>query len=439
MIVNDWLIKLALGEVQPAALSPEDTGLPGEVVPPKSLWQPIEEILTAEYDNPDLQAAKIICACVAAHRIVAYPPAWLMLIAAPGSMKTDLLEGLRGLPRIHFVDEVTQSTFISGKVDEGKRKRTRPASYLHRIGDDGILVASDFSTITSTDPKALGKILSQLRKIYDGNYSREFGTDENLEERSWKGRLTLLAGATPTIDAHYAIFHSLGERFVRVRCPRAGGIEAGIAAMGHTNELSPRLQQAMQDFLLPILTQPAITPPAIAEDIVRRIASLTEFIALARTVVPRARYNHEISGAAFTEGNTRLPQQLAQIARGWALLGGRNSVCEEDLALVRRAAFDCLPPTKRKIIERLLAEESPHDSGQARTVVSRAVEDLEIAGIVEKSEQSTHRLTKQANQLLTHAGVSSPNFHCKDEKTPMSANLGEPDPEKDNPCAAIQI
>ena len=110
-----------------------------------------------------------------------------------------MLESLRGLPGVHFVDEVTPKTFISGKVDERDRKRTRPASLLHRIGKDGILVAADFGTYTS-DPKSLGLVLAQQRRIYDGNYSREFGTDEHLEERDWHGRLTVLAGAVPDVD-----------------------------------------------------------------------------------------------------------------------------------------------------------------------------------------------------------------------------------------------
>jgi hypothetical protein len=274
-----------------------------------------------------------------------------MAISSPGSAKTDLLESLRDLPGLHFVDEVTDKTFLSGKVDQPRRKRQRPASYLHRIGEDGILVGADFSTLTSTDPKALGKILSQLRRIYDGNYSREFGTDENLEERAWKGRLTLLVGATRTVDSQYAVFQALGERFVRVRWPRAGGIEAGVSAMGHSKALSPLLNGAMQDFLLPVLSKPEITAPAISEELTRRIASLTEFIALSRSVVPRARYTREIVAEADAEGNTRLPQQLAQVGRGWAVLQGRDIVNEDDYHLIQRAAFDCLPPVNRSVID----------------------------------------------------------------------------------------
>ena len=173
-------------------------------------WQSVTHILEEYYFNPDIEAARILCAALAAHTLKQFPPAWCLAIAPPGSMKTDLLEAFRGLPGVHFVDEVTSNTFLSGKVDEKNHKRTKPASWLHRIGDDGILVAADFSTFTS-DPKKLQIILAQLRRIYDGYFSREFGTDENVEERTWKGRLTLFAGAVPEIDRHYSLFQKLGD------------------------------------------------------------------------------------------------------------------------------------------------------------------------------------------------------------------------------------
>ena len=52
------------------------------------------------------------------------------------------------------------------------------------------------------------------------------------------------------------------------------------------------------------------TAPIIPEKIERKIANLSEFIALARTYVERDGYNREVSGVPITEGNTRLPQQL---------------------------------------------------------------------------------------------------------------------------------
>lgn len=250
-------------------------------------WEAVVAVLTKHYKNPDTEAARVLCATLASHSLKQFPPAWCLAIAPPGSMKTDFLESFRGLPGVHFVDEVTTNTFLSGKVDEKRKKRTRPTSWLHRIGRDGVLIAADFSTFTS-NPKTLGVILSQLRRIYDGNFSREFGTDENLEERSWSGRLTVFAGAVPDVDRHYSLFQSLGERFVRVRWPRVGGVETGLQAMKHTVNVSEELRGAVHALMLPFLSTPQ-TAPVIPEEIERKIANLSEFIALARTLPVKLR------------------------------------------------------------------------------------------------------------------------------------------------------
>ena len=88
-------------------------------------WQRVVEVVETNYESPDLQAARLICSAVAAHTLKEFPPAWELTIAPPGSMKTDMLEGLRGLPRVHFVDEVTPNTFLPGKVDEPCKKQKR--------------------------------------------------------------------------------------------------------------------------------------------------------------------------------------------------------------------------------------------------------------------------------------------------------------------------
>lgn len=128
------------------------------------LWQKVENILVHNYQNPELEAVKVILASVAAHRISEFPPSWPMAIAPAGSMKTEILKTLDGLPSVYFLDEVTPNTFISGKIDAPGKERTTPASLLHRIGDNGILVSADFSTFLEMDERNRGKILSQLRR-----------------------------------------------------------------------------------------------------------------------------------------------------------------------------------------------------------------------------------------------------------------------------------
>src|ERR1017187_7440279 len=190
-------------------------------------WFDMEELLRSHFVNPDIEAAKILFACAAAHKISNFQVAWLMLIGPPGSMKTVLLESM-GLvsESIHYIDEVTANTFISGKLDDPFKPKRAPAGFLHRMGPEGIVINPDFGTIINMNRNVRASVLAQLRRIYDGHFSREFGTGENLDEHDWRGRMTLLAGATPDVDKHHSVFQALGERFLYVRLPRGGGVQA---------------------------------------------------------------------------------------------------------------------------------------------------------------------------------------------------------------------
>jgi hypothetical protein len=358
----------------------------------------VERVLRTHFENPDIEAAKVIFACVAAHRIEDHPPAWLLAIAPPGSMKTVILESLISLPSVHFPDEVTDKTFISGKMDPLGSKRKTPASYLHRIGKEGILVSADFGTILSMDRRIRNVVFAQLRRIYDGRFSREFGTDENIDERSWEGRLTFLAGATPEVDKYHSVFQSLGERFVRVRWPRAGGIDAGLRALRQKDELKAELQIAVHEFLLLVLSQGPIEAPAIGSDWERRIATFSEIVALARADVPRTRDDREICGIAQPEGNTRLAQELAQVGRGWAILNGRTEVSEDDFSLIVRAGLDSIPPARKLVLLALVDGKSPYSLGLPESTVYRALEDLQAIGLTAKHE-STWRLSETAKEI----------------------------------------
>jgi hypothetical protein len=386
-------------------------------------WAKVECLLRQDYINPDIDAARIICSCVAAHRIVGHPPVWAMCVAPSGSLKTAILQSLDGLPTVHFIDEVTPNTFVSGRIperqEEGQAKpkqKREPASLLHRIGKDGFLVAADFSTILSMDERSRASILAQLRRIYDGHFSRQFGTEENLDEREWKGRLTFITGATPDIDSHYLVFRSLGERFVQVRWPRAGGVEAGLKAMRQRKDAVRDLRSAIHDLLLPILREPSFRSPIFPPEYEVRAAHLGEFVALARAHVARSRNYHELLAPPSPEGNTRLPQQFAQIGRGAAVLAGRGEVSEADFALVSRAAFDCIPGVRSVVIQALRNGTSPYSTNLPPSVVCRALEDLEALGLAARREntETGHMLTPCALQLLEGIGATSPKMHMDD-------------------------
>src|SRR5271165_5434796 len=123
------------------------------------LWSAVERALLTHHYNPDLQAAQALYAAVAAHNLPGQP-VWPMLVAPPGSMKTDLLSALDGLPTVHLIDSMTPKTFLSGQIKDAEHQSQTSSSLLHRIGASGFIVFSDFGTILSMNKTHRGSVLA---------------------------------------------------------------------------------------------------------------------------------------------------------------------------------------------------------------------------------------------------------------------------------------
>ncbi len=377
---------------------PDSFGKPAPaVVEEIDPWTRVESALSDHHHNPDLEAARVLYSAVAAHRLSGQP-VWVMLVAPPGSMKTELLTALDGLPNVHLIDKITPNTFLSGQIDDPKNPRKAPASLLHRIGPDGIIVYPDFSTVLSMHREHKASVLSDMRRIYDGQLRKEFGIANPSEEPEWRGRLTFCVAATPDVDRHYSIFQTLGERFVMVRWHRPGGIEAALEAMNQdTEEAREDLKRAVQG----LLNRLSKTEPKLSLELQRKIAALAEFVVHARTHVPRSGYSKEIIYLPEAEAPTRLAQQLAQLTKGSALLAGRREANEEDYELVKRAGLDCIPAMRRKVLDALIAGKDPRQLDLPGSTVHYALEDLELQGLVKKDDLSdwVYELLERAEVL----------------------------------------
>jgi hypothetical protein len=180
---------------------------------------------------------------------------------------------------------------------------------------NGILLAKDFATVLSMPREARAEMLGQLREIHDSEFRRSFGTGET---KVWRGRITLIAAVTPVIDRHYSVFSTLGERFLQIRWHRPASPQAGqraIRQQGSEEIIRKQLQQAIKD----VFDRSLRLAPTMNAHAERRIASLAELAAIARTHVFRSNYGkHEIDCVPESEANTRIFKGLAAIAlRHW--------------------------------------------------------------------------------------------------------------------------
>jgi len=180
------------------------------------------------------------------------------------------------------------------------------------------------------------------------------------------------------------------------------------------------MRDVVRDFLSPILEQKSVRAPRMEEEDETRVAHLGELIVRARAHVSRERVCHEIEDAPDPEGNTRFPQQLAQIGRGWAALVGSDVVTEEGMSLIFRVGLDSIPPRKCDVLRALMHEKSPYALGLPNAVVERAIEDLEAVGLVTKPIKGPANLSNLAIELLRGAKLDerivSPQFLQENEK-----------------------
>jgi hypothetical protein len=350
-------------------------------------WAEVERVLKAYYYQPDLEAARALYSAVAAHDLKGQP-VWPVVVAPPGSMKTQLVTALDGLPRVHVIATVTPKTFISGQIQA--RKSSRASSLLRRIGDSGIIVTPDFSTVLAMRTDDRGAILADMRCIFDGHLRKEFGTAEKADE--WRGRITYVTAATPVIDKHSGVNQSLGDRFVLIRWHRVDGMEAAKAAMNQDPDAHSYLKKAVHTLLCDLIEG----EPNVPDRLQNEIAALAEFAARGRMHVERDQAKRLVT-ISEAESPTRLAMQFCQLAKGSARIGRRGTVEPKDVDLVRRVAFDCIPARRRVVLNTLL--EGRHvvvDSGTA----SYDREDLTIADLVDQRQ-----LSDRAVELLTKGGI----------------------------------
>jgi hypothetical protein len=356
------------------------------------LWDEVSAVLWKHYHEPDTEGARALYAAVAAHDLGGQP-VWPMIIAPPGSMKTELLNALEGLTGVHLIDKVTANTFISGQIAEPGKQKGEP-SLLHRVGASAILIYPDFSTVLSMKRDDRGGVLADMRRIYDGHLRKEFGTSE--EVRQWTGRITFVVAVTSQVDSHYAVFQTLGERFVMIRWHRPGGKEAALRAM---NQDSVAIRSDLKRSVHKLFAALHHGEIDVSGSLQMQLAALAEIAVRARTQIGRD-HSKQINSIPEPEAATRLAQQLCQLAKGSARLSGRCNVSSEDLALTRRVAFDCIPPARRAILEALAQGRNLGNLDLPGSTLSYSREDLESVGLLRGQE-----LSGLAGSLLDDAGL----------------------------------
>jgi hypothetical protein len=295
--------------------------------------------------GPPHESVDMALATVVANRMDG-DPLWLFLVAPPSGGKTEVIRALDEVPDVYPLSSLTAQTFASGF----ERKGTE-TSLLPKI-DGKTVTMKDFGTVLTMYHEKRAEILAQLREIYDGGFTKEFGNGKTFR---WSGKLGLLAGVTPIIDREYALNQVLGERFLLYRVKSAPARALARRAMAQRQREGDQrrmLRQLMAGFLDTV----SLVPPPLSEPMLDAIAALAEFTALARSPVLLDQRG-EINYIPAPEGPGRLAKQLVLLAQALAAVRGEPALELTSYLTVYQVAQDTLPAQRRVMLEVLLAPE----------------------------------------------------------------------------------
>jgi hypothetical protein len=220
---------------------------------------------------------------------------------------------------VHPAAKVTEAALLSGTPARDRDKAAK-GGLLRHIGDFGIMLIKDFTSVLAQNRDTRAEALAALREVFDGRWDRPVGTGGGIV-LSWSGKCGLIGGCTPTIDRHHAVMGTLGERFLFYRVTVEDPDDQASRRLGsrrHETDMRRELHAAVAGVLAGVDTDADI---ATDPDEDRWLVSLAVWTAKARTPVERDGYSREVVVMPESEGPARIVTQLGAMRNGLAAIG----------------------------------------------------------------------------------------------------------------------
>lgn len=354
----------------------------------------------------DRLAIRAACASVIANQLDG-SPVWLMIVAPSSGGKTEILMSFteimkETLKMTQVVSDISPNSFISGmKSYEGDH-----SLLLKMPKEGGMLLFKDFTSILTKRKEDRAMIMSQLREIYDGSYTRVMGNGS----KTWEGRVGVIGGCTPAIYSAMQEFSVMGERLMLYQMLQPDRKKAlrFVINKEKTGENGDAAQKAaMKEYIESIFAEiegKEMSKFILAEDTEDELIDVADFCTIARSGVEwNDRANHGAGAIArlpSKEMPFRAVKQLMRIAKALVVMnlhdGAKGTLTAIDRQILYKIAFDSIPDMRRKAMQVIAAYQGgataasiamemalPTDSAR------RFLEELNALGIIERNQSET--------------------------------------------------
>jgi hypothetical protein len=389
------------------------SGSEPESLPARCTLEVVEKRFLELVDKGDLVALRAALAAYAANMHLTGDPVWLGLVSGSSTGKTETAMALRRLPHVVVASTLSGEAALLSGTPAKDRAEGATGGLLGRVGDRGMLVLKDFTSIISMQRDRRGQILSALRELFDGAWYRDIG-GEGGTRLEWHGKLGMVMASTTAYDRAYAVIAELGDRFVLVRLADDGpqdGMRAALDGAGLEDKARDELAEAVAGLLGHDPEPPALEATDQDKD---RLAALANFITQARSPVARD-YRGEIELVLDREGPYRFGKQLFALLRASGLLGLDRGQAWE---IVARVARDSLPKLRWRVLAALAKGDGGLSTNQVANAVwhpkqstKRTLEDLVAHRVVARrtvGKEDRWRLTETADQAVNGILAATP-------------------------------
>jgi hypothetical protein len=337
-------------------------------------------------DEYDLAAIDAVLAAAASEKF-AGDPLWLLVVSGPGAAKTETVQALTGAGA-HVTSTITSEGALLSATSQRGRSKNATGGLLRKIGDHGILVIKDVTSILSANREVRGAMLAALREVHDGRWERNVGTDGG-KTLTWTGRIVVVGAVTTAWDAAHSVIATMGDRFVLIRIDsNFGRKQSGLRAIRNAGgELGMRKELAAA--VGEIIAHASTDALALSEDEIEQLMRAADLVTMARTAV-ETDYRGEIIDSHMPEMPTRFAKQLVQLVRGGVAIGLSRQAA---MVLAIRCARDSAPPLRLEILVDVAANPDSRPGDVCKRInrpwrtTKRALEALHMLGILRCDEE----------------------------------------------------
>jgi hypothetical protein len=294
-----------------------------------------------------------LCLAVAISRNHTKTQLWIILIAASGSGKSEILRPLedkKEQPTTEIMSKITPNTFLSGMshskvphVDFGETLQGKPTLFL----------TYDFSQFIKLDPKDKGQLWAQLRDLYDGFLERKaFDTHKKIDNI----RVNWLICTTPVVDSELLVQQELGTRELIYRFDQKETTKKDLMqrVWDNSNKLDTMRKELNSITRAFIEKQEAnwveIEP---SEKVKEELMQLAQTTATLRAATESDNFTGELTNFVYEEEPTRVLNQFKALFVALKNLDANYSD-ESALRVIQRVVLSSIHPIRLRILIELM-------------------------------------------------------------------------------------